>query len=380
MTAGRSRHGETRARLERSMVATQLAARGGALVVAVLTARIDARTVRRRWVPMAATAAFILEGGWVSRRFVQRASLQDENSAALDLGASLCALVAEAFAHGHRHRPLGPRFGIDYAAGSLTFASSETAKPQHLAAGALAISATYFVAVSAPATARVNDLAIMTSGVALQPILAQQRRLADHADTAREDALAQAGALAIEQERQRQRRLLHDSALQVLEAIAGGWDIDDELLFEAIELETARLKHAIHAIGPSRNGTFVEGLERMVTLLRRDGVEVHLQLDELDELGLSEALVAALCDATLEALTNVQKHSNARHVSVGIDARDRLVIVLIEDDGCGFDVVSQRRGFGIKESIEGRMTDIGGAARIDSHPGGGTRVVLEAQW
>jgi signal transduction histidine kinase len=51
----------------------------------------------------------------------------------------------------------------------------------------------------------------------------------------------------------------------------------------------------------------------------------------------------------------------------------------VEDDGKGFDVSTERykngHGFGLLGIVE-RMRLIGGAMRIESHPGKGTRVLM----
>ena len=57
---------------------------------------------------------------------------------------------------------------------------------------------------------------------------------ADALDRARAERVHQGARLAREQERASQQRIAHDSALQLLEAIAGVWDIDEERLLERI--------------------------------------------------------------------------------------------------------------------------------------------------
>jgi hypothetical protein len=367
-----------RGSLERSLAACNLVARAGALLIAALTARTERNKVRKRWVPPLATGLFTLEAAYITRRFARRRTSHDEIAAAMDVLTSLLALLTEAFAHGHRQRPGGPRLGVDYAAGSLTFASSETADPWRLAASALAIGATYSRLVEGSPTARINDLAIITSGIALQPLLARHRHQADHVDFARACALEQAEELATEQERQRQRRFLHDSALQILEAVSGGWQLDDDLLLRRIDFEIERLHRVLASGSPVQAAGLADGLEQLSIELQLNGLDVNLEVSELDSRPIKGPTVSALCDAAQEALVNVRKHSNAARVTIVASSTDDRVAITITDDGCGFDLSASTHGFGIKESIRGRLHDIGGNASIQSSPGHGAHVTLQA--
>jgi signal transduction histidine kinase len=88
--------------------------------------------------------------------------------------------------------------------------------------------------------------------------------------------------------------------------------------------------------------------------------------------------VEAACFRTLqEALTNVARHAKADEVHVRlIDTRHELVL-LIEDDGVGFDPLRRRRQadrfptLGLIGASE-RVTLIGGTLEVTSQPGQGT--------
>jgi len=80
-----------------------------------------------------------------------------------------------------------------------------------------------------------------------------------------------------------------------------------------------------------------------------------------------------------EALTNVIKHSQARHVRLAFEQPEPDELVLeIEDDGVGFDVPAVRAsGLGIgMRSMSARIARVGGTLAIDSRPG---RTVLTAR-
>ncbi len=78
-----------------------------------------------------------------------------------------------------------------------------------------------------------------------------------------------------------------------------------------------------------------------------------------------------------EALTNVVKHADARHVSVLLTRKNGTVSVMIEDDGRGFDPRSARSdGLGLR-GMQERMALLDGTLVVDSTPGAGTTLVLE---
>jgi signal transduction histidine kinase len=78
-----------------------------------------------------------------------------------------------------------------------------------------------------------------------------------------------------------------------------------------------------------------------------------------------------------EALSNVVRHSGAEMVSVAVQAEGNEVVVLVEDDGGGFDSNSVGDGAGLGLlGMNERAVSAGGSVRVESSPGGGTRVRL----
>ena len=81
-----------------------------------------------------------------------------------------------------------------------------------------------------------------------------------------------------------------------------------------------------------------------------------------------------------EALSNARRHANARRVQVRFETEDRLVRIIIQDDGRGFDLAQPASGgenrFGLQFMRE-RAEQLGGGLRVQSAPGEGTRVVVE---
>ncbi|MEV6801035.1 ATP-binding protein [Micromonospora rifamycinica] len=119
------------------------------------------------------------------------------------------------------------------------------------------------------------------------------------------------------------------------------------------------------------------------------GIDAGLRavLDNHPELAVTATLppcsapagvTAALVDATAAALANVARHAPDAAVAVRLGRDDGGVVVEVVDDGPGFDPATvPAHRYGLRESIQGRLADVGGRAKVTSAPGEGTRVRLE---
>jgi two-component system, chemotaxis family, CheB/CheR fusion protein len=79
-----------------------------------------------------------------------------------------------------------------------------------------------------------------------------------------------------------------------------------------------------------------------------------------------------------EALNNVTKHGHASRVDVMLESRDRSVLLVVEDDGVGFDPGDKdvrEQGIGIV-GMQERASLIGATLQIESRPGEGTSIFL----
>src|SRR5262249_5530294 len=83
------------------------------------------------------------------------------------------------------------------------------------------------------------------------------------------------------------------------------------------------------------------------------------------------------------ALSNVAKHARASSVRVTLGGvRDAVVVMIVEDDGVGFDPDRGRQGFGLT-AMRDRIHSLGGRLHVESRgaraPGGrsGTRIEID---
>jgi two-component system, NarL family, sensor histidine kinase UhpB len=80
-------------------------------------------------------------------------------------------------------------------------------------------------------------------------------------------------------------------------------------------------------------------------------------------------------------MTNIVKHATASKVKICLEYDERTLIILIEDNGVGFDPQLALAGktdqhWGLIMMKE-RVEAVGGRFAIESHPGSGTRITTE---
>ncbi len=96
--------------------------------------------------------------------------------------------------------------------------------------------------------------------------------------------------------------------------------------------------------------------------------------------GLKERLKTkyelALYRITQELINNVLKHADAKIVSLQIGQRDEKIILMIEDDGRGFDMNAHKDGYGL-HNLNERIKTMQGIMVIDSQNGKGTSILIE---
>jgi PAS domain S-box-containing protein len=110
----------------------------------------------------------------------------------------------------------------------------------------------------------------------------------------------------------------------------------------------------------------------------RVGIAAKLHTSGLLDERLPADTETALYRIAQEALTNVAKHARAANVDVILERRGDTVLLIIEDDGVGFDPAgagSGDRGFGLL-GMQERAGLVGAMLEIESAAGKGTTVLV----
>jgi two-component system NarL family sensor kinase len=114
---------------------------------------------------------------------------------------------------------------------------------------------------------------------------------------------------------------------------------------------------------------------------QRSGIEIQLQV-QANSLGrLKSEVETAIFRIVQEALTNMFRHSGARHGCIAVAAENGNVLVTVSDDGKGIDEdVIQFRPESVGVGIGGmrqRVTELGGTLRlVNANPGTVVEVVI----
>ncbi len=162
---------------------------------------------------------------------------------------------------------------------------------------------------------------------------------------------------------------LHDTAASTLAMVGQGIVVDDHRLRAQARRDLAAVRRGAQALNTD-------------DFARRIGEHANWTNTPVQFRGCaagpdnpltSHAVVAAVG----EALSNADRHAEASLLTV--EYGDRRVRVI--DDGAGFDPSDAELSpgrFGVRNSIRGRLADVGATAEIASSPGTGTTV--EIQW
>ncbi len=125
----------------------------------------------------------------------------------------------------------------------------------------------------------------------------------------------------------------------------------------------------------------VAALERHLALFRQQhGLDIDLQAMGLGNGNrLAPEIEVTLYRIIQEALTNVVRHADASNVSIVLHQVGQHVIVIIEDDGQGFDATAALTSNDLEprlglHGMRERASLVGGTVVIDSAPGKGTSV------
>jgi len=201
---------------------------------------------------------------------------------------------------------------------------------------------------------------------------------------------------AVEEERERIARDLHDGLAQLLAYLNTKISatrlllkqrrpkVADEQLAQmedAVQKETTEVRAAIiglKLIG-KEDASLYENLVDYVTMCNRlDDLRIHFEHSpDVEEVRCSPEAEIHLLRITQEAIHNIRKHASASLAHIGLHKEAGFLVLTIEDDGIGFDTwqssMWRQPHFGLRTMGE-RAELIGATFKVESAPDQGTRV------
>lgn len=171
-------------------------------------------------------------------------------------------------------------------------------------------------------------------------------------------------------------RMLHDTAINTLGAIANG--SADIAGHRYIQEQCRRDVTMLRALRTRAARPIPGGLEEVFHhpgfTIRRSGIADD-EIARCNQL-VPASTISAVVYVVREAVKNSAKHSGADHAVIQVRTSAARLTIDISDSGQGFDPRTHIDGRGIAESIIGRARDNGFHAAVDSRPGVGTLVTV----
>ena len=202
-----------------------------------------------------------------------------------------------------------------------------------------------------------------------------------------------AAALA---ERQRIAADIHDGLAQTLGLLGLQVDQANEMIVEgkgaaaiqtmqeirkAVAYAFTEVRSSIASLNdtPRPPAPLQDSLRNLFAQFSNEGRETLEFVDKMPgDLVLPRQISIQVLPIVQETLQNIKRHAQANHVRALLEPLDAEVRIIIEDDGCGFDLNASHPDdghFGLS-IIRARVERIAGNLQIDSKPGQGTRVCL----
>jgi PAS domain S-box-containing protein len=204
---------------------------------------------------------------------------------------------------------------------------------------------------------------------------------------------------AQEEERERIARELHDDTIQYLVVLARQLDDlanssksmskEDKASLENLRQQTnsimegvRRLSHDLRPATLDRLG-LVAALEWLASSIEKlSGIDVKVEKSGAER-RLPGEVELVMFRIAQEALSNVRRHSRANNAEVMVEFDDKKVRMTIRDNGKGFalpekvDDLLKKGKLGLA-GMQERIQLLNGSLKIESQPGKGTTVVIEA--
>jgi signal transduction histidine kinase len=206
-------------------------------------------------------------------------------------------------------------------------------------------------------------------------------------------------AHAIEGERSRISREIHDGILQTLLSVDIQLDVlrrkvptdpDQAVgglasLQQTVRNETDELRRMVTDMRPLRvqSADLVDLMRGFAERFRNESALALDLLIDAAELQIPDRICRDLFQIYRESLHNVKKHAHASHVVVKLWQNEGEVVLVVDDNGEGFSFAGRFTGDELDRlrlgpiSIKERTRSVGGVLTVESSPGHGARLTIE---
>jgi len=193
------------------------------------------------------------------------------------------------------------------------------------------------------------------------------------------------------EERQRLARELHDAVSQQLFAIsmtatAVSRTLEQDLekarrQIELIEEMAVAAQSEMRALLlhlrpiPLEGKRLAQAIPELVKEMRaKVPIGIHLDMDP--DLHLSPGMEDHLFRIVQEAMSNTLRHARASRMDIEMHRRGDTVLLIIRDNGVGFDLNEKKQASYGLMNMEERVLELGGSFHLATAPGKGTRIEI----
>lgn len=191
---------------------------------------------------------------------------------------------------------------------------------------------------------------------------------------------------AQEEERKKLGEELHDNINQLLgvvklyiEHAQANPEAKDEMLKKSSEYITEVINEvrglSKSLVSPTLSDLgLIESINELIdSILNIKPIQIDVHKNGFFEDQLSDIQKLMLYRITQEQLNNILKHSRAEHVDIELKCTGKLIHLIIEDDGVGFDQKDVKSGLGLK-NIRHRLELFNGSMKMHTSPQQGCRM------
>ena len=229
-----------------------------------------------------------------------------------------------------------------------------------------------------------------TINMYLQSEIAERR----HLEADRKELLRRIVTLQ-EDERRRIARELHDQLGQSVSALGIGLGIlanpaidagQRQQTLERLQQLTVQIDKDMNQLALDLRPTALDDLGLVMAVqyhierwAEHNGIQIEYQASGFAGMRLPGEIESVVYRVIQEALTNVVKHAEAQRVSVILEQRNSQVSVIVEDNGCGFDLDALQQSQSARQRLgllgmQERVALVNGTFTIDTTVGIGTAV------